>query len=217
MKLSTGSFIVIGSVFAVMLGLAYYASTQVQKVSLLPYYSFNFSDNKWVKEEHPTHTVGDFSFKDQQGKTRTQKDVENTVYVADYFFVQCPGICKQMSSELQRVYKIFENQEDVKILSHTSKPEEDSMEALLGYARMYGVKDDNKWIFLTGDKKTLYKMAREQYFIIDETGDGGEDDFIHTERFALVDKNRHIRGYYDGTNPTEVDQLIKDIQELLAE
>jgi len=143
--------------------------------------------------------------------------VKNTVFVADYFFVQCPGIWKQMSSELQRVYSKFDQQPDFKIVSHTSKPEEDSVEALMDYAKMYGVKDPSKWVFLTGNKKELYQVARNQYFIVDEEGDGGEDDFIHTERFVLVDKQGYLRGYYDGTDSIEVDRLMIDIQDLLQQ
>jgi protein SCO1/2 len=120
-----------------------------------------------------------------------------------------------MSSQLQRVYKVFEKDPTFKILSFTSKPEEDSVEALMNYSLQYGVKDPNKWLFLTGDKHALYETARKDYAIVNDEGDGGEEDFIHTERFVLVDQNSYIRGYYDGTDSLEVDQMIKDIHTLL--
>lgn len=207
-----------GLAVVVLLGVAYFFSLEVQKpVSRLPFYSFDLKENKVEKSSTPGQRISTFSFTNQQGQPFSQEGVKNTVFVADYFFVQCPGICKQMSSELQRVYVKFEQQPDFKILSYTSKPEEDSVEALMNYAKMYGVQDHGKWIFLTGDKKDLYQVARNQYFIVNDEGDGGEDDFIHTERFVLVDKQGYLRGYYDGTDSVDVDRLMIDIQELLHE
>jgi len=219
MERSTRRTLVIGGLsLAILLVLAYVFSLQVRKpASRLPYYSFNVAENKIEKTSTLGQHIGTFSFTDQLNNPFTQEEVKNTVFVADYFFVQCPGICKRMSSELQRVYAKFEQQTDFKILSHTSKPEEDSVEALMDYAKMYGVKDQSKWVFLTGNKKELYQVARSQYFIVDEEGDGGEDDFIHTERFVLVDKQGYLRGYYDGTDSIDVDRLMIDIQDLLQQ
>ncbi|MBY0426133.1 MAG: SCO family protein [Cytophagales bacterium] len=184
---------------------------------VLPFFTFDKTSEVLIKSLVPGNRVGEFSFQDQQGRTITQANVANTIYVADYFFVQCPGICKKMSSELERVYREFEQEPRVKILSHTAKPEEDSTQALMAYAQMHGVKDHNKWLFLTGEKKALYVTARNQYFIVNDKGDGGDEDFIHTERFVLVDKNNYIRGYYDGTDSVEVSKLIGDIRVLLKE
>lgn len=217
-KSTQRTLIISGLALVAFFVLAYFFSLQVKKpASHLPYYNFDLTANKIEKSSTPGQRIGTFSFTDQQGHTFTQDKVKNTVYVADYFFVQCPGICKQMSSELQRVYVKFEQQADFKILSHTSKPEEDTVEALMNYAKMYGVKDQNKWVFLTGSKKDLYQVARNQYFIVNDEGDGGEDDFIHTERFVLVDKQGYLRGYYDGTDSKDVDRLMVDIQELVQE
>jgi protein SCO1 len=217
MDQSTKNFFFVGSlVVLVLIGTFIYVHNQ-RAEKKLPYYVFNSSSNKAYQSTVPTNKVGDFLFLNQEGKQIGPKEIGNVVYVADYFFVTCPGICKEMSSQLQRVYATFEHEPKVKIVSHTSKPEEDSVEALMNYAVQYGVKDHHKWIFLTGDKKELYHTARKQYAIIDDEGDGGEDDFIHTERFALVDKHQYIRGYYDGTDSSEVTQLIEDIKTLLNE
>ncbi len=211
------NFLWVGSlVVLVLIGTFIYVYKQKAEQKL-PYYVFNHSSNKAYQSTVPTQTVGNFSFIDQKGQTITPKEIGHVVYVADYFFVTCPGICKEMSSQLQRVYTEFEQEPNFKIVSHTAKPEEDSIEALMNYAIQYEVKDHNKWIFLTGDKKELYHVARKQYAIIDDEGDGGEDDFIHTERFALVDKHQYIRGYYDGTDSVEVNQMINDIKALLKE
>ena len=197
---------------------AYLLSTQVEtSVPTLPFYKVDPATNKIEKTDVPGQKIGAFAFQNQLGKVYTQEDIGNAVFVADYFFAQCPGICKTMSSQMQRVSQAFEDTPHLKILSFTSKPEEDSVSALYDYALQNKVKDHGKWVFLTGDKKQLYKVAREQFFIVDEPGDGGEEDFIHTERFVLVDQNRYVRGYYDGTNPKEVDQLIHDIKDLLQE
>jgi protein SCO1/2 len=102
------------------------------------------------------------------------------------------------------------------ILSHTVDPEEDSVNVMLNYAKLHGV-NDKRWLFLTGDKKHLYDLARQGYLLNAEEGNGGEEDFIHTQNFALVDKERHLRGFYDGTDSAEVSRLIIDIKLLLEE
>lgn len=216
METGNKQFITAGIIVLIIV-IGAYSYTKYEKLKqTLPYYVTNPTTHKVYQSNKPDKPVGHFSFINQQGKVTTEKDVAHTIYVADYFFVTCPGICKEMSSQLQRVYATFENEPTVKILSHTSKPEEDSIEALMNYAIQYGVKDHNKWIFLTGDKHALYETARKQYAIVNEEGDGGEDDFIHTERFVLVDQDQYIRGYYDGTDSIEVNRMIDDIHKLLG-
>jgi protein SCO1/2 len=119
-----------------------------------------------------------------------------------------------MSTQLERVYQAFSTRSDVLILSHTVEPEIDSAATLMTYAKLHGVKDQ-KWLFLTGEKKHLYDMARTSYLLNDESGNGDEDDFIHTQNFVLVDKEKHLRGFYDGTDSAEVSRLITDIQVLI--
>lgn len=162
------------------------------------------------------HRVGNFSFTNQHGKTVTQQHTEGKIYVTDYFFTTCKSICPIMNTQLVRVYKEFSKQPDFLILSHTVDPETDSVAQLALHASKYGVSDE-RWHFLTGEKKALYEMARKSYLLNAEEGDGGEEDFIHTQNFALVDKERHIRGYYDGTDSADVTRLITDIRTLFKE
>ena len=142
--------------------------------------------------------------------------MKGKIYVTDFFFTTCQSICPIMSTELERVYKEFTSNKDVLILSHTVAPEEDSVNVLMDYATLHDVKD-KRWLFLTGDKKHLYDMARTSYLLNMEEGNGDANDFIHTQNFALVDKERHLRGFYDGTDSLEVSRLITDMKLLLEE
>lgn len=166
------------------------------------------------------HKIQDFSFVNQLGQTISQQDIFDKVYVADYFFTTCPSICPIMTAQMKRVQDAFMNETDFLILSHTVWPEVDSIEQLLSYAREKGV-NAKKWHLLTGNKGELYKLARQSYFVLkpaeaQNLGDGNSD-FIHTNNFVLIDRERRIRGYYDGTDPHEVDKLIVDIGILLKE
>jgi len=179
----------------------------------LPY----FGIDTVVGSDTVFHMVKNYSFVSQEGKIITQKDFENTIYIADFFFIKCPGICKDMAAQMRRVYKAYETNPNVKILSHTVDPQDDSVVALMEYAKIQGVKNHNKWIMVTGSKKELYDMARDGYYSTATQGDGGADDFVHTERFVLVDKQKHIRGFYDGTNENEVNKMMFDMDKLLKE
>lgn len=162
------------------------------------------------------HTIGDFSFTNQYGEEVSSKTVAGKVKIVDFFFVDCKTICPKMSSQLQRVQKKIKTVDDVIILSHTVNPENDSVPVLKRYADEYGAMK-NKWHLLTGDKKELYRIAREGYLVNALQGDGGPDDFIHTELFVLVDDKNRIRGFYDGTSAGAVDTLIDELKVLLKE
>lgn len=187
----------------------------------LPYFGFDAFDSTFVNGKLTIdtiyHKIPDFSFASQTGDSVSLKTIENKIYVADFFFVNCPGICVKMAKQMQRVYAAYKENSNVVILSHTVNPEEDSIKVLMEYAKKQGVIDHKKWIFLTGTKPKLYQMARLGYYVTATEGDGGEDDFVHTEKFVLIDKNRNIRGYYDGTNENEVNKMLFDIDILLAE
>lgn len=184
-----------------------------QPLRKLPY----FGQKKTIENgEIDYHRVKPFFFTNQHNETVTEETVKGKVYVTDFFFTTCQSICPIMSTQLERVYKKYENKQDVLILSHTVEPEVDSVIVLKKYANVHGVKD-NRWHFLTGDKKQLYDMARTGYLLNNEKGSGGNDDFIHTQNFALVDKERHIRGFYDGTDTADVSRLILEINLLLQE
>lgn len=161
-------------------------------------------------------TIPDFEFLNQQGEKVTQKDFKGKIYVTDFFFTTCKTICPKMSSNLNKVYQAFKDSPDVLFLSHTVDPETDSVQVLNDYAAMFKA-DSKKWVFVTGEKKKLYDIARNGYRITAMEGDGGPDDFIHSEKFVLVDKQGRIRGYYDGTDPKQVERLITEIKVLKSE
>ena len=161
------------------------------------------------------HTVADFKLVNQNGDTITQEDYKNKIYVADFFFTTCQSICPIMTDEMYRIQEEIINDEEVMLLSHSVTPEIDSVEQLNKYARQKGVNDD-KWNLVTGDRKQIYDLARKSYLVVKD--DGSEQyGMIHTENFALIDKNRQIRGLYDGTSRTSVDSLLNDIERLKKE
>ena len=165
------------------------------------------------------HKVRQFSFINQDGKTVTNKDVEGKTYVVEYFFTTCKGICPKMNENMSKVYQAFRGDKRVMILSHTVDPKKDTVAAMKEYSLRFDA-DPSQWMFLTGDKKELYDMARYSYLVTaaDDTGTTDiQSDFIHTDRFVLVDRTGHIRGLYEGTNIGSVNQLIGDIKALLSE
>ena len=173
------------------------------------------------------HTVSDFKFVNQYGDSITQANLEGKIYVANYFFTTCGSICPIMNTEVKRVHDEFINDDWLMILSHTVWPEGDSVSRLFDYSIRFDV-NPNKWWFLTGTKESLYQMARQSYLVVpdennpdyeskEEYEENIESDFIHTENLVLVDTKNQIRGMYDGTNPDEVSDLIKDIYDLKRE
>lgn len=166
------------------------------------------------------HTIGKFSFSNQEGKVISEKDVKNKVFVAEYFFTTCGTICPQMNLQMQRVQKAFEGNNNFKILSFTVNPEIDTVAQMKMYAQSHGA-IPNQWHFLTGSKTDLYNLARKSFFVLkpaesQNLGDANSD-FIHTDNFVLIDQKMRIRGYYEGTSSQQVDKLIKDIDQLLEE
>lgn len=159
--------------------------------------------------------VPEFSFLDQNGDTITQESMNGKVTVVDFFFTTCKSICIDMTSNLHKVQDKFVTDKDVLILSHTVDPETDSVKQLFNYAVEKDV-NSRMWHLLTGDKKEIYRQARNGYFITAMQGDGGPNDFIHDQKFVVIDKDRRIRGYYDGTDKASIDKMIKDIQMLLV-
>lgn len=169
-----------------------------------------------IQHQKKYHKIADFSLTNQNGKTITQKDYENKIYIADFFFTTCPTICIAMTDHMIQIQEEILNDEEVMLLSHTVTPEIDSVAQLKKYALEKGVVD-RKWNLVTGDKKEIYKLARKSYLAVLDDGDGGEFDMIHTENFMLIDKKRQIRGFYDGTNPEDIKTLLEDINTLKAE
>ncbi len=162
------------------------------------------------------HTIADFSLTNQNGQTITQKDYEGKIYVADFFFTTCPTICPIMTDNMYDLQMEFLDDEEVMLLSHSVTPTIDTVAQLKKYANLKGV-IDKKWNLVTGDKKHIYELARKSYMAVKTDGDGGPYDMIHTENFILIDKERRIRAYYDGTKKEEMAKLIEDIAILKKE
>lgn len=162
------------------------------------------------------HTIADFSFVNQNGKTITQKEYEGKIYVADFFFTTCGSICPKMTTNLADIQKAFVNNPKVMLLSHTVFPETDSIPVLKAYAQKNGV-IDSKWNLVTGDKKEIYTMARKSYLAVKLGKPSELYDMVHTENFVLVDAKKRVRGFYDGTNKEDIKRLIEDIHFLSNE
>ena len=173
-----------------------------------------------IQSKGINHTILNFDLTNQDAENVTQEIIKNKVVVSDFFFTTCPSICPKMTNQLKRVYDTFLENDEVIILSHTVWPEVDSVEVLKEYSQKYEA-NSKRWQFLTGDKHHLYKLARKSYLVSPSINDttfdqGGEGDFIHTTNVVLIDKHKRIRGYYDGTDSIEINQLIKDVSLLLG-
>ena len=189
-------------------------------VLLLTFYYFVFrgTDNWKVKMPILSY-VQPFSFTNQDGAAVTDKNLLNKITVVEYFFTTCKGICPKLNTNMKQVYEIYKNEPDFQILSHTCNPGTDSVPILKHYADSLQV-NTKKWIFLTGRKDSLYQMARGSYLLDDPKNNVEkiEDQFIHTQFFALVDREGKVRGkIYDGLKGLEVEQLKQDISKLLKE
>lgn len=203
------SLIIIAS--ASFMLLVVYLSNRPSVEYKVPFYQYNSNTLRVEKFYQPdgVQQIDFFSAVDQNGMEYTSDSLDNKIYVVDYFFVTCPGICKKMGAQMQRLYTLYHDDKDLVLVSFTSKPDEDSIPVLKEYAKQMGIKNSSRWKLLRADKKVAYALAKDEFYILNETD--AEDDFVHTERFALIDKNGRIRGYYDGTSGKEVDRMVKDI------
>ena len=172
--------------------------------------------DKSVRNVTRGHKIADFKLINQNGDTITQDTFKNKIYVANFFFTSCRGICPVMATNMETVQKEFKDDNDVLFLSMSVTPLKDSVSVLKAYAKEKGA-IPGKWHFTTGDKKHIYNLARKSYMAVLDEGDGGEQDFIHTEQFMLIDKKRQIRGFYDGTKPEDIALLKEDIRTLEKE
>ena len=189
-------------------------------ILLLAFYYFVFrgTDN-WKVKMPVLSYVQPFSFTNQDGEVVTDKNLLNKITVVEYFFTTCKGICPKLNTNMKQVYEIYKNEPDFQILSHTCNPDTDSVSVLKHYSDSLQVNTE-KWIFLTGRKDSLYQTARGSYLLDDPKNNVEkiEDQFIHTQFFALVDRQGKVRGkIYDGLKVLEVEQLKQDISKLLKE
>ena len=158
------------------------------------------------------HKISDFILTNQNGKEITQADYKDKIYVADFFFTTCQDICPVMTKNMYELQEELKNDNEILLLSHTVIPEVDTVKRLKEYAIENNV-DDSKWNLVTGDKKQIYELARKSYLAVEDSN-FNEFDMIHTENFMLIDKEKQIRGFYDGTNSEEINRLLKDIEVL---
>jgi len=194
---------------------------ETSRVEHLPYYNDESFTPHWITpntdEEKQFHKIPDFKLVDQLGDTLTQKSFENQIYITDFFFTTCPGICLKMTNNMTKVQEAFLDNDEVAILSHSVTPSIDSVSVLKTYAEKNGV-IDSKWHLVTGDKNEIYNLGRNEYFVENDLGIPKDmNDFLHTENFLLIDKNKHIRGIYNGLNRASIAQLITDVEALLEE
>ncbi|WP_289021841.1 SCO family protein [uncultured Salegentibacter sp.] len=169
-----------------------------------------------VQHVRKYHTVKDFELINQNGDTITQDYYKDKIYVADFFFTTCLTICPVMTDHMLDIQKEIKDDPEVLLLSHTVFPKTDSVPVLKAYAEEKGVLDE-KWNLVTGSKKHIYELARKSYLASKSNGDGGPYDMIHTENFVLVDKEKRIRGFYDGTDAEAIESLMHDIEVLKQE
>jgi protein SCO1/2 len=214
------TFFLVFLILSIVIFLGIYALQSPKK--MLPIYSPRDVNPELVDStvQHigSDHKIADFSFTNQNGKLITQKEYENSIYVADFFFTTCPTICPKMTNNMVWLQNQLKKYPNVKLLSFSVTPDIDTPEVLKKYALEKGV-DDTRWNLVTGAKKEIYYLARKSYLAV-KTGKPEEYfDMVHTENFILIDKNKRIRGFYDGTNldqPSE-DDKTKNIQQLLAD
>ncbi|WP_091405570.1 SCO family protein [Aquimarina amphilecti] len=210
--------------YSIVLCCLFFGCNQQQntsRVEVLPYYQDASFTPYWLtpyaNELNNFHKIPDFSLVNQEGEIVTSKTFEDKIYITDFFFTTCPGICPKMTSNMLLLQEEFKNDEDILLLSHSVTPERDSIPILQEYAELKGVLN-SKWHLVTGDRDEIYNLGRNSYFVEEDLGETKtKEDFLHTENFVLVDKKKHIRGIYNGLNKASINQLITDINTLKSE
>lgn len=187
----------------------------------LPFFTEGTFTPRWFapesKEAASLSRVAVFELTDQRGRKVSSDDFVGKVYVADFFFTTCPGICKRMTKNMRKLQDAFLDEPDVLFLSHTVTPDVDDVARLAAYADAHGVKAE-KWYLVTGDEAEIYRLGREAYFLDEKQGEQPpESEFLHTENFVLVDRRGRLRGVYNGLNRASLQQLARDIEFLLRE
>jgi protein SCO1 len=186
----------------------------------MPYYHTPDFTPLWISEKaalDTLHHLANFSFLNQNGEKITQETFRGKIHVADFFFTICPSLCPRLTTSMKEIQRALKADKNVLLASYSVTPDRDSVAVLRKFATANNI-IDGKWHLMTGDKKTIYQTARKSYFADENIGvQKGENDFLHTENFILVDKNLRIRGVYNGTLPLEIEHLIEDIRVLEKE
>lgn len=191
------------------------------RVEVLPFYNEATFTPRWLKPGDAAldtfHRISSFELLNQEGDKVTGDSFKDKIYVTDFFFTSCPGICPKMTTNMKMLQDEFLKDDDVMFLSHSVTPERDSVSVLKSYAEDKGVLS-KKWFLVTGEQQEIYKLGRRDYFVEEDLGIEKElDEFLHTENFVLVDKNKFIRGIYNGLRKNSLNQLIADIKTLQKE
>jgi protein SCO1/2 len=197
------------------------SNEKTSRVANLPFYNEATFTPNWLEvgsnELDMFHKIPEFNLTNQLGETVTQNTFRDKIYITDFFFTTCPGICPKMTANMSVLQEEFLNDNEILLLSHSVTPETDSVSVLKDYADAKGIVS-SKWHLVTGKRKMIYDLGRESYYVEEDLGEQKtEDDFLHTENFVLIDKDKHIRGIYNGLNKTDVQQLIADVKTLKEE
>ena len=201
----------------VIIGVIYQLYKPVQRLKV-------YQPNEFTKElvdsslqrVRKFHKISNFSLTNQYGELVTENTFKDKIYITDFFFTTCQGICPIMTGHMKEIQDAYKDDQEVLLLSHTVTPSQDSVEVMYAYA-LKNKAIQGKWHMVTGDKKQIYELARKSYFTTKTEGDAGKYDMIHTENFLLIDKEKRIRGVYDGTKKEEVEKAIQDIAILKLE
>lgn len=196
-------------------------SNKPKQEASLPYYDEATFTPHWLEAGSDSlaqfHRISPFRLINQEGDTITERSVAGKIYVTDFFFTSCPGICPKMTTNMALLQDAFREDDEILLISHSVTPEHDSVPVLQDYALASGV-DARKWHLLTGDREQIYKLGRQDYFVEEDLGlQKDPEEFLHTENFVLIDQQRHIRGIYNGLNKASIAQLITDIHTLRME
>ena len=209
-------FITVGFILIFSAAAVYMFYVILKPIEVLPIYQPAEVNEKLVDSSiihiAKYHKISDFKLTNQNGKEITQANYKDKIYVADFFFTTCQDICPVMTKNMYQLQEELKNDNEILLLSHTVIPEVDTVKRLKEYAIENNV-DDSKWNLVTGDKKQIYELARKSYLAVEDSN-FNEFDMIHTENFMLIDKEKQIRGFYDGTNSEEINRLLKDIEVL---
>lgn len=191
------------------------------RVDHLPFYDEATFTPKWTDSKNAElnnfHKISPFQLTNQDNEEITNETFSDKIYVTNFFFTICPGICPKMTENMSLVYDEFLDDSEVLLMSHSVTPKRDSVPVLKSYAEDRGIESD-KWHLVTGTRSEIYRMGRFEYMVEQDMGlEMDEDDFLHSENFVLVDHNKHIRGIYNGLSKNDINQLIADIRTLKRE
>lgn len=215
-----------GTIIAILILANTFSSCKQQSEKLqqaervLPFYSTPDFTPQWINDPdslRQVHRIASFAFTGQDGNAVTEKTFTGKIYVADFFFTACPGICKKLTTHLSLVQDAYKSDPDILLLSHSVTPDADSVPVLRNYANKFGA-ITGKWFLVTGNRDSVYQIARSSYFADEDMGyQKKTSDFLHTENMLLIDRHSRIRGVYKGTSPADINQLITDIAILKKE